>query len=174
MSKFWHQRSRKWGCNYLVDILALMQKDRPLEPGDAYYDIFQLFGNEYDKIEAQYPDSKKVLIGHSLGGQLGYIFTWKRRFDLLITMGAPLTWFSSGYKNFGQMNPDLLDWINFWKKGDRVSSIISENENFAMVTDIQVKSWNPLNHLTAKAHSAYWKDAFVHRTIADILSKSTD
>jgi len=174
MSKFGWQKSRKWACNFVVDILALTQKDRPLEPGDYYYDLFKLFTERYDTINSFYPDSRKVLIGHSLGGQLGFGLTWRRHFDTLITMGSPITWFSPAFKNCGQMNPDLKLWYNFWKKYDRVASTISENPNFKMVYDIQVKSFNPLNLLTAKAHSAYWKDEFVYKTIAEILLKSTD
>ena len=171
MNKFWHQKSRRWGCDYIIDILSLTQKDRPLKEGDYYYDLFSLLSAQYDKISSQYPDSKKVLIGHSAGGQLGYTFTWRRHFDTLITMGAPLTWFSAGFNDYGQMNPDLRKWYNFWKKGDRVASTISENPTFSAVHDIQVKSWNPLNLLTAKAHSDYWKSDFKHKTIANILTE---
>lgn len=169
MKDLGHQRSRKFACDFICDILAMTHKDRPLEKGDFLYDLNEQLFKIYDSSAKIFPEGKRILIGHSLGTILGYRWTWQRHFDSLITMGSPFTYFSIAYKNLGQMNPNLPEFWNFWKKYDRVATIISKNPNFRMVKDIQVKTLNPLNWLTAKAHSDYWKDDAVHQQIAKII-----
>ena len=171
MKELGHPKSRKFACDYISDILAMLHKDRPLVEGDFLYDFDKLVTTRYDTIHNFYPENRKVIIGHSLGSILGYRFTWKRAFDALIVMNSPFNYFSIGYKDFGEMNPNLPMFYNFWKKYDTVSTIISKNPNFKMVKDIQVKSLNPLNWFTSKAHSACWTDKFVHKTISNILTE---
>jgi len=160
---------RKWACDYVCDVIALGYPKSTPKKGDFIYDLTEMLNTKYDFVNANYPDSKKVVIGHSLGSVIGYGFTWERKIDTLITMGSPFLYFSIRFKNFGMSNFNLPKFYNFWKKYDLVSTKVSRNPNFSHVHDIQVKSFNPLNWFTFKSHSAYWRSDFVRRSIAKIL-----
>lgn len=134
--------------------------------GDFIYDLTKLFMGTVAKARS---GSKIVFIGHSLGSIVSYGATWTVRADCLITMGSPFLYFSIRYKDFGEMNPDLPKFYNFWRSRDPVSTIISRSPKFKAVYDKEVKSWNPLDQMMLRSHSIYWSSSFVHEEIAKIL-----
>ena len=160
------QKTRKFACEFVGDILAYGYPKRTPQAGDFIYDLHQIIGGELAKAK---PNSKRVIIGHSLGSIVGYGATWDFHTDCLITMGSPFCYFSIRYKDFGEMNPDLAQFHNFWRGRDPVSTIISRNPNFKMVHDYEVTSYNPLNQLMLKSHVLYWTSSTVHKKIAGIL-----
>ena len=171
MKKMGYQKLRRIACDYACDVLAYGYPQRPASPGDFIYDLTELLKGKFKEISDKYPDSKKVIIGHSLGSVVGYGYTWSEKIDCLITMGSPFDYFSIRYRGFGEMNPDLKSFYNFWKSYDIVSTIISENPNFVNVRDIQVKTLNPVFLRPFKAHTTgYWDSDFVHKEIAKILT----
>lgn len=160
------QKTRKFICDLVCDALAYGYPKRAPEAGDFIYDLHGLIGRKMAKARA---GSKIVIIGHSLGSIVGYGVTWDIYTDCLITMGSPFCYFSVRYKNFGEMNPNLRQFHNFWRGRDPVSTIISRNPNFKAVHDYEVKSWNPRYWFMLQSHSIYWKSNFVHKKIAKIL-----
>lgn len=167
-----YQGLRKFACDFVCDVLAYAYPWRPAGPGDFIFDVTELIKGKFKEVSEKYPDNKKVVIGHSLGSIVGYGFTWIEPVDCLITMGSPFDYFSIRYKGFGEMNPTLKRFCNFWKSYDLVSTIISENPNFRTVKDIQVKTFNPKFFLPIKAHTTgYWDSDFVQREIAKILKE---
>lgn len=160
------QITRKFVCDFVCDALAYGYPKRKPESGDFIYDLHSLIGKTMAKART---GSKIVVIGHSLGSVVGFGITWDLHADCLITMGSPFCYFSIRYKNFGEMNPDLQQFHNFWRGRDPVSTIISKNPNFKMVHDYEVKSWNPRYWFMLQSHGIYWKSSFVHKQIAKIL-----
>jgi len=157
---------RRFACDFIGDVLAYGYPKRPPEEGDFIHDLNKLLGQEFAKCR---DNSKRVIIGHSLGSIVGYGATFDFKTDCLIVMGSPFCYFSVRYKNFGEMNPDLPQFHNFWRGRDPVSTIISKNPNFKMVHDYEVKSFNPLNQFMLRSHGIYWKSKFVHEKIAKII-----
>ena len=166
MKKMGWQKTRKLACDFVCDILAYGYPKRAIQPGDFIYDLHELIGSEFAKCR---DGSKRVIIGHSLGSIVGFGATWDFKTDCLITMGSPFCYFSIRYKDFGENNPNLPEFHNFWRGRDPVSTIISKNPNFRSVRDYEVTSWNPVNQFMLKSHAIYWKSSFVHKKIASIL-----
>lgn len=162
------QKIRNFVCNYVCDALAYAYPWRPAQEGDFIFDLTRLF---MDTVVKARPGAKIVLIGHSLGSIVSYGASWTVKTDCLITMGSPFLYFSVRYKDFGEMNPSLPQFHNFWRSRDPVSTIISRSPKFKMVHDYEVSSWNPLDQLMLRSHSLYWSSDFVHSKIADILKK---
>lgn len=160
------EKTRRFTCDFVCDALAYGYPAREPAEGDFIYDLHALIGQKMQKVRK---DSKIVFIGHSLGSIVGYGLTWQFKTDCLITMGSPFCYFSVRYKNFGEMNPGLPQFHNFWRGRDPVSTIISRNPNFRMVHDYEVKSFNPLDQFMLRSHSIYWESDFVHEKIAKIL-----
>ena len=164
------QGVRRFACDYLCDVLAWgWPAKRPAESGDFVYDVQEMFRKKYQSVQKEYTKSKKVIIGHSLGSVIAYQLTWDFHTDCLITAGSPMLYFSIRYAGFGSMNPNLKEWVNFWRSRDPVSTIISRNPQLSTVKDIEVKSWNPLDQLALRSHSLYWSSEFVSSEIAGIL-----
>ena len=161
-------RTRRFACDYIGDVLAYGYPKREPRQGDFIHDLHVLIGGQIAKSR---PAAQTVIIGHSLGSIVGYGATWDFKTDCLITMGSPFCYFSIRYNNFGEMNPNLTRFHNFWRGRDPVSTIISQNPNFRMVHDYEVKSFNPKYQLPIRAHGIYWTSDFVHKKIADILLK---
>lgn len=158
--------ARDFACSYICDALAFGYPARPTKEGDFIFDVNKLIMAEFATAR---PGTKIVVIGHSLGSAIAYNASWAVHMDCLITMGAPHNYFSIRYKDFGEMNPDLPQFHNFWRSRDPVSTIISRNPNFKMVHDYEVSSFNPLNQFMLRSHSLYWQSDFVHSKIASIL-----
>lgn len=153
-------------CNYVCDALSYAYPARPTQEGDFIYDLTTLLSGKMDKTRE---GSKVVVTGHSLGSIVGYGITWGIHTDCLITMGSPFLYFSIRYKDFGDMNPNLRQFHNFWRSRDPVSTIISRSPKFKCVHDYEVKSFNPRYWFMFQSHSIYWKSKFVHKKIASIL-----
>lgn len=164
---------RRFACDFVCDVLAFAYTRRPAQEGDFIFDLTKLLKDKFSEINTRYPDSRKIIIGHSLGSIVGFGYTWEEKIDTLITMGSPFDYFSIRYKGFGEMNLDLRVFYNFWKRFDVVSTIISRNPNFRCVKDIQVKTFNPKYIFPVKAHTSYWESEFVHQEIAKIILESS-
>lgn len=182
MKDMGHGKIRRFACDYACDVLALAYPKREARPGDFIYDLTNTLSKKFDEVCKKRPESRKVILGHSLGSIIGYGFTWDRKVDALITMGSPFLYFSVRYAKGGEMNPNLSLWVNYFKHADPVSTICSRNPRFKdKVTDIEVKSWNPIYLLSTsgllglgagiKAHTdGYWKSDFLHKDIAKRLN----
>ena len=171
MEDMGYQKIRRFACDFVCDVLAYSYPWRPAQAGDFIFDVTELIQTKFKEVESKYPKSTKVIIGHSLGSIVGYGYTWMEKIDCLITMGSPFDYFSIRYKNFGEMNPKLRIFYNFWKRYDLVSTIISRNPNFKNVHDIQVKTLNPRYLLPIQAHTSYWSSKFVYKEIAKIFKE---
>ena len=163
-----YKKLTNFGAFFVADALAYAYpKHHPTVEGDFIYDVNKLLCQKLGECR---DDSKKVIIGHSLGSIVGYGISWDIHIDCLITMGSPFFYFSPRYKDNGEMNPDLAQFHNFWKSTDKVScGPISKNPKFASVHDYRVKSMNPKYLLPVKAHSSYWTSKYVHEKIASII-----
>ena len=157
---------RNFVCNYACDALAYGWPKRPAAEGDFIFDLTKLLMETATKARK---GSKIVFIGHSLGSVVAFGASWDVKTDCLITLGSPFLYFSIRFKDFGEMNPNLPQFHNFWRSRDPVSTIISRSPKFRMVHDYEVKSWNPLDQLMLRSHSLYWRSNFVHSKIAAIL-----
>ena len=166
-----NHKLREFACYYICDVLAYAYPKSEPREGDFIYDVTKLLSNRFDSVNAFSPNSKKIIIGHSLGSIVGYGFTWDRDIDCLITMGNPHDYFSIRYSNFGRNNPNLVHFYNFWHDNDPVATKVAKNPNFGGVNDIRVTSLNPLSLLPIRAHSIYWGSKQVHKKIADIIRK---
>ena len=173
MSGMGYKRIRRFACDFIGDVLAYAWPRRPAQSGDFIYDLTEMLKARFAEAPA---GSKKVIIGHSLGTIVGYGASWDIPIDALFTMGSPFCYFSVRYRNFGEMNPDLKYWVNYYRDNDIVSTIIGNNPNFSdHVKDIRVGSWNPLYHLgglysAVKNHTdGYWKSSQVHEDIGKRL-----
>lgn len=167
-NRFW-KKLHNFACYYICDVLAYAYTRGVPGPGDFIYDLTELLKTKFRAVDEKYPDSKKIVIGHSLGSIVGFGYTWEEKIDCLITMGSPFDYFSIRYAGFGRDNPDLPFFYNFWKDHDAVATEISKNPNFKRVKDIQVSSWNPKYLAPLRAHSVYWTSDFVHKEIAKIV-----
>ena len=173
MSDMAWPKLRRFATDYICDVLAWgWPAKRPAEKGDFVFDVTDMFRKKYQAVNKEYPKSRKIIIGHSLGTIIGYQLTWDFHIDQLITMGSPFCYFSIRYSGFGQMNPNLKEWTNFWRSRDPVSTIVRRNPSFSGVKDVEVKSWNPLNQLPLRSHSIYFSNEFVSKEIAKILLTS--
>ena len=164
------KKLRRFACDFVCDVLAAAYPRRTPVAGDFIFDLTEMLKAKFAEVGSKYPDSIKILIGHSLGTVIGFNFTWEYPLEHLILMGSPFDYFSIRYHNFGENNPKLKTFVNFWKRYDVVSTIISRNPNFKSVKDIQVRSFNPKYILPVRAHTTgYWDSDFVHSEIAGIL-----
>lgn len=161
------KKARKFATDYICDVLAYAYPRRPPQLGDFIYDMTKLLT---DKVADIRLGASIVFVGHSLGSIVAYGATWDIKTDCLITMGSPFNYFSIRYKDFGEMNPDLPQFHNFWRGRDWISTVISKNPNFRNVHDYEVTSRNPLNLSLLNSHGIYWKSDFVHKKIASILN----
>ena len=162
---------REFGCNFVCDVLAYGYPKAKATQGDFVYDVTQLLDLKFNEVAKRYPESKKVIIGHSLGSIISFGYSWEFPINCLITLGSPFLYFSIRYKDFGKNNPNLPLFYNFWKYYDPISTKVSRNPNFSTVKDIQVKTFNPKYILPMQAHTnGYWKSNFVHKEIAKIIS----
>lgn len=125
-----------------------------------------------------YKGAKLITMGHSQGTQLllCYFFDYPSIVDGFMSMGSPISMGSGMFDNFGRVPPNLGFWWNFYNTRDFISSRIqdvhpsSEIKKFAK--DFRVPlGLNPLGWTTIGSHCAYWKSKFVHKTIAEKLSK---
>jgi len=169
MKDMGYTKVRKFACDFICDALAYGYPKQSPDVGDFIFDLHELLRRKYRMVCDVYPDSKKVIIGHSLGSLVAYGFTFEEHFDALITMGSPFCYFSIRYKNFGENNPNLKQFWNFWKQYDVISTKIAKNPNFKSVKDVQVTSWNPKDCVPRLAHSAYWNSEQVHKKVGEIL-----
>jgi hypothetical protein len=167
-----HWQKLRWvGAKLICDVLAYAYPKRPTQAGDVIYDITKLLADKFVEVTDAYPDSEKWIIGHSLGCIVGFGFSWDLKIDGLIAMGNPHDYFSIRYKNFGEDNKELANFINFHDPWDPISTRVSKNPNFKRVTDILVSNWNPLLKLPMHAHTAYWANNKIAGHIASILTK---
>lgn len=169
MKKDHWQKSRWIGCKLICDVLAYAYPKRPSGPGDFIYDVTKLLAQKFGNISSKYPDSRKWLIGHSLGCVVGFGFTWDVKVDGLITFGNPHDYFSIRYKNFGEDNEELAQFFNFHNPWDPISTRVGNNPNFKRVKDIIVSDWSPLKKLPIRAHVAYWENEEMAKKIASIF-----
>lgn len=171
----WMKKDRwdklRWvGCKLICDVLAYAYPKRTAQAGDVIYDITKLLVDKFADVQTRYPSSEKWIIGHSLGCVVGFGFSWDVKISGLITMGNPHDYFSIRYKNFGEDNKDLPNFINFHNPWDPISTRVSKNPNFARVTDVEVSDFNPIKKLPIRAHTAYWENVKVAQRIATILT----
>lgn len=166
-----HWDKLRWvGAKLICDVLAYAYPKRAAQAGDVIYDITKLLADKYVEVAHQYPLSEKWIIGHSLGCIVGFGFSWDVQIDGLITMGNPHNYFSIRYKNFGEDNKDLPNFVNFHDPWDPISTRVSQNPNFKRVTDVKVSNWNPLLKLPIRAHTAYWTNDKIAQRIASMLT----
>lgn len=170
----WYPGTRKWTSNYICDILALAPTETMM-PGNFYWDVLDMIAETYDAVCKSYPNSKKVIFGHSLGAEIGLIFSFKREVDYMFTCGSPINWFAIRYPDFGRFpEATLHNWLNFHYVQDVVSGRITRNPNFQKrqnVKDIVLPLWNPLHWRPSVAHTFYWKDERMHKKISEELIK---
>lgn len=166
-----YQELRSFACFFIGDVLAYAPPEGIPQPGDFYYDVNKILSDKYAEIKEKYPQSRKVIVSHSLGTQIAFSFAFKPGIDLdhLITMGSPINYFSVRFKGYGSYPQGLKGMTNFWNTNDPVATQVSKNPNLKACRDVQVKSWNPRYLLPLQAHSSYWVSDQVHQGIADIL-----
>ena len=160
------------GCKLIGDVLAFAPPEKwDGTPGNFYYDLYAMLCDTYDQINAIRPDSKKVIIAHSLGTEVSIPFGFRRKIDALFTMGSPILFFSLRFKDGGKC-PEIPVFHNFWRKYDPVGpSPLSIKDPFKGVQDHQVKSLDPRHIVPILAHTSFWTDDFVAKTIAAELLK---
>lgn len=164
-----YQDLRSFGCFFVGDVLAYAPPEGVPGPGDFYYDVNKQLADKFAEIKAKYPESKKVIIAHSLGTQISFSFAFKEELDHLFVCGSPLLYFSVRFKEFGSYPPKLKGMTNFYNVNDPVATVVGRNPKLAACKDIRVKSWNPRYLLPLQAHSHYFKSDQVHQGIADVL-----
>lgn len=158
---------RKFGCTLIGDVIAYA----PTEKGDGfYYEVNKMIEKKIDGMTELHPKSKKVIISHSLGTQIGFSVCFQKPIDCLITMGSPILYFSLRFAGLGSFPKTLKKMYNFYNVNDPVSTIIGRNPALKDCEDIRVKSFNPRYLLPLQAHSMYFKSSFVHKKIAEILN----
>jgi hypothetical protein len=165
---------RKWACYYICDVLAFSPTEKN-QKGDWYYDLNKSIEQTYKSLRK---DSKKVVFGHSLGSQIALSNCYSNKFDLLITAGSPIIYFSIKFKDYGSPCP-VKKIVNFYNPNDLVSTKVGANPHFKSITeDFEVKPSLffriplvlPLLK-KLKAHTFYWSSKEVHKKIADELVK---
>ena len=164
-----YQELRSFGCFFVGDVLAYAPPEGIPKEGDFYFDVNKLLEDTFKQINQESPDSKKVIISHSLGSQIAFSFSFRQPLDHLIVMGSPINYFSVRFKDFGSYPASLKGMTNFWNTNDPVATQVSRNPNLRLCRDIKVKSWNPRYLLPLQAHSFYWVSDKVHSEIADII-----
>jgi hypothetical protein len=144
---------------------------------------FDVFSRIHGKLEFELEllldkygaDAGIVREGHSLGSQimLDACFESKQHTTGLITIGSPISKYSGMYPDWGHLpEKELRWWINLYANRDLVASEFRKHPSEqirSFVEDYRVKSFNPLNWPILKAHTFYWKDDFVCKTIAKRL-----
>ena len=167
-----YQKLRNFGCFFIADILAYAPPEHPPKPGDFYYDVNKILSDKFADVEATYPNSKKVIIAHSLGTQIAFSFAWGHKIEHLFCMGSPILYFSVRFKDFGMFPVETLKGMtNFWNTNDPIATRIERNPNLKVCKDIRVRSFNPRYLLPLQAHSMYFTSNDVHQKIADVIKK---
>ena len=170
-----YQGLRKFGCDFLADVLAYSPPENPAKAGDFYFDVNEMLSKKFEAVEKSYPQSKKIIISHSLGTQIAFSFAWKKEIDVLFTCGSPIIYFAVRFSGFGKFpEATLKRMINFYNENDPVATIIGRNPALKKCQDIKVKSWNPRYLLPLQAHSFYFVSADVQKKIAEVLSENVD
>lgn len=164
------QKLRNFGCFFLSDVLAYAPPEGKPSTGDFYFDVNKMLADKFAEIKTNYPQSKKVIIGHSLGTQIAYSFAFKEGLDHLFTMGSPILYFSVRFRGYGSYPLQLKGMTNFYNTNDPVATIVGRNPNLQACKDIQVKSYNPKYLLPLLAHSMYFDSDAVHEEIARELN----
>jgi hypothetical protein len=172
MEGLFYDKLRRFGCTMIGDVIAYAPPESVPKPGDVYYDVNKLIEKTYDEIQSLAPKSKKAVFAHSMGAQIAFSLAFRKPFDLLITFGAPLLYFSLRFNGFGEYpHKTLGKMMNLYNKFDPVSTIVSRNPKLTACKDVDVTGWNPLNMTPLRAHTSYWKSDKVHRIMAQEIEK---
>ena len=165
-----YQKLRNFGCFFIGDVLAFAPPEGTPSPGDFYFDVNKLLEDTFKQIKQESPDSKKIIISHSLGTQIAFSFAFKEEIDHLVVCGSPVLYFSVRFKDFGSYPSGLKGMTNFYNVNDPVATVVGRNPKLAACKDVRVKSWNPRYLLPLQAHSSYFVSDQVHQGIADIIA----
>lgn len=167
---------RKAAVEIACDLLWYRSSKGRADGMDVYAQIHNLLETELTILLSKWGETSLIVReGHSLGSQIMLDACFESRYHTtgLLTLGSPITKYSGMFPDWGHLpDRELSFWTNFYARRDLVSSSFRNHPSEQIkqkVEDVRATSWNPIDWIALKAHTFYWSNDAVCKTIADRL-----